>query len=471
VKGVAVGLGEMRFSLTSFASIQDVTSNDTLNDSVVVKYGLDAALSHNTTQISGVEGIEIQGTFAGWSYGVQGSSNAVATVELPPEVHFARASARNEATTTCSIVDPQHLRCVYNIPANQSFQLVDYSVVADAAGAFQAKATIVLPGDQNPGNDSVQWGISIDPVIDLGVRAFTVPEYLIAGHPLTLPLTLFAGSRAVVGANATISTNTSALVDSVITNAGTCTRLNQWQFQCVFGDLPARGEVSVSAVVSASSLMGAGTFTVQVGSPGDNVPQNDFHFKSFYVVPETNVGVSVGGASVTGTAGTGITLPSIVVSRSGGDAVQPILRFSLPDGVSVVSMSGALGICSGTREFECSIPTIPAGGSLQLDLIVRTAGPMTFNVPVSVSALNDFQPANDTTSFAVTVTAAAPPVSPPTGGGGGTGGKGGGGGGRMEWSVLMCLAMLLWRRRGIARRTWRVPAMRGNGLARVPGVM
>jgi hypothetical protein len=42
VKGVATGLGQMSFSMTSYASVQDVTGNDTLYDAMIVKYGLDA---------------------------------------------------------------------------------------------------------------------------------------------------------------------------------------------------------------------------------------------------------------------------------------------------------------------------------------------------------------------------------------------------------------------------------------------
>jgi hypothetical protein len=446
VKGVATGLGQMSFLMNSYASVQDVTSNDTLYDAVIVKYGLDAAVSHSYPQISGVEGVEISGYLAAWSYGVQPTSNAVATIELPPQAHFTRYSVTTVSTTTCSIVDPQHLRCVYNVPPSDTYQNIIYYAVGDAAGTYQARATIVLPGDENPANDTTQWSIVIDPVVDLGMREFTLPGYLIAGHPQTVPVNFITGSRAVPGANATISTNTSALLDSVATSAGTCNRLNPWQFQCLFGDLPANGGVDVSAVMSASSLMGSGTFTVVAGAPGDNVPQNNTRSKSFQVVAESDVSVRVDLASVTGTSGSTITLPSIIVSRSGGNPVEPKLRFSLPVGVEISGMSGALLICSGNRDIECQMPgSIPAGSVTQVDLKVTANSAMTFTVPVSVSAANDLQPSNDSTSFTVTVNApAAPP--PPSGGASSSGGGGGGGGGRIEWSIAVLLGMLLIRR-------------------------
>lgn len=445
VKGVATGLGQMSFSMTSYASIQDVTSNDTLYDAVIVKYGLDASVSHGTSQISGVEGVEIQGSFGGWSYGVQGSSNAVVTVELPTQVHFSRFFVRNAATTSCAIVDPQHLRCVYNIPPTESYQLVDYVVVGDTAGVYQATATSVMAGDENPANDSVQWGITINPAVDVGLREFTVPEYLIDGHTFTVPLTAFTASRPVTGANATISTNTSALLDSVTTTAGACTRLNQWQFSCALGDLAANSSVDLSAVVSASTLMGSGTFSVVVGATGDNVPQNDIHNKSFQVVGTSDLAVRVDQAIVSGTTGHVLTLPSMIISRTGSEPVQPKLRFSLPVGVTILSMSGSLVICSGTRDIECVLASsVPPVGTTQLDLTVNVVSPMSFTVPVSVSALNDFAASNDSASFTVTVNSAVP--APSSGGASSSSGGGGGGGGRIEWSVALCLGLLLIRR-------------------------
>jgi hypothetical protein len=444
VKGVATGLGQMSFLMNSYASIQDATSNDTLYEAVIVKYGLDASVSHGTSQISGVEGVEIQGSFGGWSYGVQGSSNAVVTVELPTQVHFSRFFVRNAATTNCSIVDPQHLRCVYNIPPTESYQLVDYVVVGDTAGVYQAKATSVMAGDQNPANDSVQWGITINPALDVGLRDFTVPEYLIEGRTFTVPLTVFTASRPVPGANATLSTNTSALLDSVTTTAGTCTRLNQWQFSCALGDLATNSNVNVSAVVSASALKGSGTFSVVVGAPGDNVPQNDNRNKSFQVVGTSDLAVRVDPGSVTGTTGQVLTLPSMIISRTGSDPVQPKLRFSLPTGVTILSVSGgALVICSGTRDIECQLASsVPPVGTVQVDLTVNVVSAMSFTVPVSVTALNDLAAANDSASFTVTVNAAVPPPSS----GGASSSKGGGGGGRIEWPVAIGLGLLLIRR-------------------------
>ena len=445
VKGVATGLGELRFTMTSYASTQDDTSNDRLYDVLVVKYGHDAAVSHSLSQISGVEGVEIQGSFAAWSYGVQSASNAVITVEVPAQLHFSRFYIRNTLTTSCSIVDPQHLRCTYNFSANDSYQLTDYFVVGDAPGAYQARATMVVAGDENPANDSEAWAVNIAAALDVGLRDFTMPAYLFAGRPVTVPLTFYAGSRAMAGANATISTNTSALLDSVTTGAGTCTRLNQWQFSCALGDLPANSEVNVSAVISASTLLGSGSFTVVAGAPGDNVPQDDYHTKSFQVVAESDLTVRVDPASVTGISGRPINLPSILISRTAADPVQPKLRFSLPDGVTITAVSGSLLLCSGIHDVECELAGgVPPVGTVQVDLKVNVVSAMSFTVPVSVTALNDFSAANNSTSFAVTVN--APVLNPPSSGGG-TRPAGGGGGGRIEWPVAIVLGLLIVSRR------------------------
>jgi hypothetical protein len=452
VQGVATGLGEARFSMVSYASIQDVTTNDSLYDVVVVKYGHDAAVSHGSSQISGVEGVEVSGTLAGWSYGVQAAGNAVAIVELPAAMPFSRFYVRNATTTSCSIVDPQHLRCVYNIPANQSFQLVDYWAIGDSAGTYQATAAISLADDENPANDSVQWGITINPAIDVGLQEFTMPPYLIDGHALTVPLTVFTSARAILAAKATLSTNTSAKIDSVTSSAGSCTRLNQWQFDCALGDLAANSNVNLSAVISASTLLGSGTFSVVVGAPDDNVPRNDVHNKSFQVVGTSDLAVRVDQPAVSGNSGSPIAFPPIVISRSGSEPLQPKLRFSLPEGVTITSMSGSAVICSGSRDVECElVGSVPPVGVTQVELRVNADRARTFTVPVSVSALNDFSAANDSTSFSVTVNAAV--LSPPSAGSGSSGsrGGGGGGGGRIEWTGAVFLALLLARRQ--RRRT------------------
>jgi hypothetical protein len=454
VKGIATGLGEARFSMFSYAAIQDVTNNDTLFDGFVVNYGLDAAVSHASSQISGVEGAEIRGSFAGWSHGVQAAGNAVATLELPPQVHFVRFFAYSTNTSNCSIVDPQHLRCVFDIPTNQSYQLVDYFVVGDTAGVYQGKATMVLAGDENPANDTEQWGITINPAVDVGLREFNMPGYVVAGHPVTVPFTVFSGTRPVPGATATVYTNTSALVDSVSTSAGTCARRNQWVFDCTFGDLPAGSNVELSAALSASSLMGFASFNVTVSAPADNVGQNNTRSKSFLAVAESDLSLSVAAASVTGTTGTSITLPSISVSRTGGMPEQPKLRFSLPAGVEISGMSGSQVICSGTRDIECTmVGTFPTGSTTPVDVKITAAAAMTFTVQASVSAANDFQPGNDKASFTVTVNAPPAGGGSSSGGSSGSGSGGGGGGGRIEWPVTIFLGLLLgirlqWRAHG-----------------------
>ena len=450
VKGVATGLGEARFSMVSYAAIQDSTSNDSLFDAFVVYYGLDASVSHSPSQLSGPEGAELSGSFAGWSHGVQGASNATATLELPVGVRFTSFFVRNTSTTSCSIVDPRHLRCVFNVPPNQSYQLVDYVVIGDTPGSYQGTATMVMAGDENPANDTVSWGITITPAIDVGLREFSMPGFVIAGHPVTVPFQVFSGSRPVPGAAAVVATNTSAQVDSLTTSVGSCTRRNTWVFDCAFGDLAPGSNVDLSAVISASSLMGSATLNLSVSAPTDNVAQNNQRSKSFQAVAEADMGVQVNQASVTGTAGSSISLPSIIVSRMGGEALQPKLRFTLPAGVSISGMSGALVICTGTREYECEIVgSIPTSGGSQLDLKVTANSAMSFTVPVSVSAANDLQLNNNSASFAVSVNAPAAPPPPPSSGGK-SGGGGSGGGGRTEWTLLGALALMLLGR----QRRW-----------------
>ncbi len=442
VKGIATGLGEMRFDLDAYASNQDNPSNNDIYRTLLVRYGLDVAASSGS-QISGVEGVEQFSSASVTSNGVQ-TAAAVLNVEVPSQVRFTQFFVANTAVANCALVNPQHLRCNYNISAQVGYQSVSFGVIGDSPGSYQVTATVALAGDENPANNSVQWPITINPAIDVGVRGIAMPEYLIAGHDVTAPFTVFTGSRAVNAATVIVYAQGNAQLTSLTTSAGTCTRLDTQRFNCVFGDLPGGSTRDLSAVVSATATQGSGQFGATVQTVSDNVPSNNFRSVSFQTAPAGDARVEVATAHVAGTAGTAFALPAIRVWRA-GEVVRGRLRITLPAGVTVTAVSGSVFACSGTTTLECELPSSwPEPQAIQVDLTLRAAAAVTGNVTARVTAMNDFANANDEASIAVTVGAASspnpPPSNPPSNP------PGGGGGGRIEWPVAIFVGLLLTRR-------------------------
>jgi len=435
VKGTATQLGPFGFNVHTYSADQDNTNNDSLDRTLNVRYGVDASVTVGNF-LSGIEGIEQWGGVALWSNGLQPTTNAVMIVEMPAQLRFTRFYVNSPATTSCTLVDAQHLRCVFNVPPQSSYQDVTYYLIGDVAGSYQGKATITLAGDEDATNNVVTWPIGVAPILDVGVRDVTVPPYVIGGHDAVVPMTVFTGTRPVPGAIALISTQMAAQLAAVTTSVGTCTRLDPQRFSCALGDLPGNSTISLTANVSAGLSTGIGVFSISVTAPQDNNGNNDTRSAIFDTAQPGDLRVAVAATSATGTAGTAFTLPSISLRHS-GPIIQGKIEITLPAGVIVESMSGAILPCSGTTTLQCGLGNWDESQSLQLDLRVSATAATTASIKVRVLSLNDSDDSNNEATIAVTVNAVVmtPPAAPPSGGGSG-------GGGRFEWLALAFLALL-----------------------------
>ena len=447
VKGTATELGPFGFNVHTYSPDQDNTNNDNLDRQLNVRYGVDASVTVSNF-LSGIESIEQSGGVALWSNGLQPTTNAVMIVEMPAQLRFTRFYVNSPATTSCTLVDAQHLRCVFNVPPQSSYQDVTYYLIGDLAGSYQGKATITLAGDEDPTNNVVTWPIGVAPILDVGVRDVTVPPYVIGGHDVVVPMMVFTGSRPVPGAVALISTQVAAQIAAVTTTVGTCMRLDPQRFSCALGDLPGNSTVDLTASVSAGLLTGIGVLSVSVTAPQDNNGNNDTRSATFNTAQPGDLRVSVAATSATGTAGTAFTLPTVSLRHS-GQIIQGKIEFTLPAGTIIESMGQVVLPCSGTTTMSCDLGYWDESQALQIDLRLRAAAATTASVRVRVLALNDSDDSNNEATIAVSVNAAAttPPAAPPSGGGGSSGG---GGGGRFEWLALAFLALLS------ANRAWRV---------------
>ncbi len=452
----AAALGPVTFWAQSYAATQDNSSNDFHDRTFSIVYGLDAEVSAGSGT-GGLEGAELSGGFYVTSNGLFPSNNAVVVAELPPEVRFTRFTIGTPATTDCAITDPQHLRCTFNVPQQHFIHQVSYYLTSDVPGNYQVTETLTLAGDENPANDSAQSSIIIGSIVDVSVSQFTMGNYLYVGQNQTVPLTVLTGARPAEDVRVTVSTAPAGQLASLSTDTGSCTRDGAQLFNCTLGDLPGNATVNMTAVVTTDSVPSYpfGQLTVRAETPRDFNLSNNSRSWLFQTALGADASVSVGAASVTGTAGTRVTLPTITVRHS-GSLTNGRLELAFPAGMAVASLSGTLTQCSGTIVVRCFLPSV-WDENQELTLIATLDVPTatTFNAVVTASASNDFNVANDQASIAVTVNApAAPP--PPNNGGGGSNAGGGGGGGRLEWFAVALLAMLAMRRVSGRRQRWRL---------------
>jgi reprolysin-like metallo-peptidase family M12B/uncharacterized protein DUF11 len=164
-----------------------------------------------------------------------------------------------------------------------------------------------------------------------------------------------------------------------------------------------------------------------------------------YLPPDASINVS--NSTLAATVGTAL-VASFTVHATGDDASANVsVMVSLPTTLTIQSVSANGGTCtSGAGTASCTLGTLAAGDSRQVDLNVTptAAGALALNLQLDSS--NDPNASNDTGT--ITINAAetvAPPVTPPTGGDGGTGSAsgGGGGGGRMDFALLALLGSVL----------------------------
>jgi hypothetical protein len=445
VRGTATELMPLAIDLHSYSPEQDNDRNDTLNRTLTVRYGLDASVTIGNL-IAGPESLEQQGYVAVWSNGIQPATNAVMIVELPAALRFTRFFVRN-TTSTCALTDAQHLRCVYTIPPQSSFQIVDYFLIGDAAGSYQGRATVTLTGDENPANDAVTWPITITPITDIGVQAFTMPAVMVAGTEHLLPLRAFTGSRTVPGATAIVQATSGSQLVSLTTTLGTCTREDIHRFTCALGDVPANTSVDFQARVASADPTGPSSVDFRVDAAGDNNPGNNQRSASFSTIAAGDLRVAVAATSVTAAANEAFAFPSITIRRT-GPLSGGRLEITLPAGVTLRSVSGSVAICSGTTLLQCELFGWPEDQPLQIDLNLQASAALTFTSTVRVRSLNDTNPANDEVTVALTVNAAPPPVTPPPNPPPNppSGGSSSGGGGRVEWFLLGLLGVVATRR-------------------------
>jgi hypothetical protein len=131
---------------------------------------------------------------------------------------------------------------------------------------------------------------------------------------------------------------------------------------------------------------------------------------------------------------TTLAFPRIDIVNGAQIAVNARLEITLPTEVSLVSISAANAICSGSAVLRCDFADLDANSTSTVNLSVRGTVNGSFKSALKVSSANDRNAANDAREVAIEISNNA---------GGPQERTKSGGGGRMEWFGLALLLLLV----------------------------
>jgi hypothetical protein len=133
-----------------------------------------------------------------------------------------------------------------------------------------------------------------------------------------------------------------------------------------------------------------------------------------------------------------LEFPPISVINGGERAVGTRLEISLPAQVSLVSVSAANAICSGTSLLRCDFSDLDANSTSTVNISVRAMERGNYVSSLQLTSINDSNPANDQREVQLQISGSASAAAVNSGNSGGGGG--------FEWLSLALLGALLCHR-------------------------
>ena len=171
-----------------------------------------------------------------------------------------------------------------------------------------------------------------------------------------------------------------------------------------------------------------------------------------YLPPDA--GLEIANSALQATAGTPV-VASFVVRASGDDpSTNVTVTATIPAGITVNSATANGGTCTmGAGTANCSLGTLLAGDTRQVDLNLTPASPGSLTLNLSIDSSNDPNSSNDSGTITISTSGTATPT-PPSSGGTGASSSCGGGGGRVDVTLLALLlgtSVFVSRKRVLAR--------------------
>jgi hypothetical protein len=385
---------------------------------------------------AGVEDADIDGQVTLQSGGRNPATGATLDIELNTAGSLTSAWIHEGAE--CTLLSSARARCTLPALARGSQVFVNYRARFAEPGTYDVKFTLNTPGDTAPQNDTLTRPILVRPFNDIGVAGSLDLTGFVTGDSRTQTFTVTTGRRSLANARFTAWHYLPGLeVTAIAASAGQCRLDADVGGICDFTDLAPDSKLTVSVSWHADAAAPAQDVAVSVSTAGDVVAANNEITGRAEVLGPTDLELRVD-ASRAGTAGGMLDYPPISVINGAERAVGTRLEVQLPEQVTLISVSAANAICSGTTLLRCDFAELDAHSTSTVNISVRAGERGNYLSAIKLTSLNDSNPGNDAREVAFDISGATSAAALSSGAGGG----GGGGGGGLEWLTLAVLALL-----------------------------
>lgn len=308
--------------------------------------------------------------------------------------------------------------------ATASFTLtVNVAASVAPAGTIANTATVTsATGDPNSGNNSATSGAAtVSASADLNVTK-SGPAAVSPGTDITYTITVTnAGpsDAANVSLSDPLPANTT-FVSSTQTTGPTfgCTTPavgGTGTVTCTIATLNAGATATFSLVLHVDPATPVGstisnTATVSSTTPDPTAPNGSSTSNAAVAPGVTDVRIEKTANQPQLATGSNATYTITVTNDGPAIAIDTIVTDTLPAGTTYQSATPSQGTCSGTTTVTCSLGNLNAGASATITLVVTlpsTAGPVENTATVTSSNV-DSNPANNTSSTTIAVSAAQP---------------------------------------------------------------
>jgi hypothetical protein len=382
---------------------------------------------------TGIEGQDIDGQVSLRSSGRDPATGASLDIEIHEAGVLRGASIHNGAD--CQILSPRRAHCVLPVMARGAQLYVDYRAQFAEPGTYDVKFTLQVPGDTAAANDTLTRPVLVRPYNDIAVSGDLDLTGILAGGTRAATFTVTTGRRALAAARFSAKHYLPGItVTALSASAGQCHVDETAGGICDFTDLAAGSQLAVTVTWRADHACDHDV-AVGVSTAGDVVASNNEVRGRAEVVAPTDLELRVA-ASVGGSAGSTLDFPPISVVNGAGKAVGTRLEVTLPAEVTLVSISAANAICSGTAVLRCDFADLEADSTSTVNLTVRPGAGGSYSSALKLTSMNDTNPANDSRNVAFSISAGTS--------GGGVAAARTRGGGSFEWLGLLLLALIKW---------------------------
>jgi len=374
----------------------------------------------------GIEDRIIEGSVTLRSDGREVAAGAALEIQISDEGSLRSAAIHNGAP--CERLTHQRMRCAVPTLSRGAQLHADYTAQFAEPGSYEVKFTLQTPGDTAPDNDTLTRAILVRPYNDIAVSGDLDLTRLMVGDRREHTFTVKTGPRALDSARFIAKHFLPGLrVDAIRAGNGACEVDADKGGSCDFLALPADSEfevvVSWHAVDAAETEVAVGVVTF-----GDVAMTNNIVRGRAEVMGATDLELRVDTA-VNGVTGSTLNFPNITIANGDQKAFGTKLEVTLPREMTLVSISAANAICSGTSLLQCEFGELDANSTTTVHISVRANQRGNHLSSLKLTSVNDTNPANDQRDVAFEI----------TGSQGVSAASSGGGGGSFEWLTLLLL--------------------------------